>query len=444
MPSVFERFQNAWNAFTNKAPVVDSGRAYTGAYSYGYRPDRPRFTRGNQKTIVAPVLNKIAIDVAAINYRHVKLDESGRYLEDLDTGLNNCLTLSANADQTSRAFMQDVAMSLFDEGSIAIIPVDTIGNPLLSKSYDIVTLRTGKILQWYPDKIKARVYNERIGKYEEIFVPKYMAAIVENPFYSVMNEPTSTLRRLIHKMALLDAVDDQTSSGKLDLIVQLPYAVKTEARRKQANERRKEIETQLTGTKYGIAYTDGTEKIVQLNRSVENNLLDQVNKLQDEFYSQMGMTPEIFNGTADEAAMLNYMNRTIEPIAAAIVDEMNRKFLTKTARSQHQAVRYYTDPFKLVPVNQLAEIADKFTRNEILTSNEIRQIVGIAPSADPMSDVLRNSNVSMAAGQQLYDVYGQPVNQQSNLLNPPMDQMDPTAQGGAPPEQYNNAEPAVQ
>ena len=440
MPSVFERFQNAWNAFTNKAPVIDSGRAYTGAYSYSYRPDRPRFTKGNQKTIVAPVLNKIAIDVASINYRHVKLDESGRYLEDLDTGLNNCLTLSANADQTSRAFMQDVAMSLFDEGAIAIIPVDTIGNPLLSKSYDIVTLRTGKILQWYPDKIKARVYNERIGKYEEIFVPKYMAAIVENPFYSVMNEPTSTLRRLVHKMALLDSVDDQTSSGKLDLIVQLPYAVKTEARRKQANERRKEIETQLTGTKYGIAYTDGTEKIVQLNRSVENNLLDQVNKLQDEFYSQMGMTPEIFNGTADEATMLNYMNRTIEPIAAAIVDEMNRKFLTKTARSQHQAVRYYTDPFKLVPVNQLAEIADKFTRNEILTSNEIRQIVGITPSADPMSDVLRNSNVSMAAGQQLYDVYGQPVNQQANLLTPPpMDQ-----EGGIPPEQYNNAEPAVQ
>ncbi len=423
MPTVFQRFQNAWNAFANKDPTWEYKNFETPSYTYSYanRPDRFRFTRGNERGIVTPILNKIAMDVATVSFKHVKLDESGRYLEDMDTGLNTCLTISANLDQTARAFIQDVAMSLFDEGCVAIVPVDTIYNPLKTLSYDIKSLRTGKILTWYPDRIKVRVYNERIGKYEDITLPKNVVAIIENPFYSIMNEPSSTLKRLIHKMNLLDSIDEQTSSGKLDLIIQLPYAVKTEARRKQANERRKEIETQLTGTKYGIAYTDGTEKIVQLNRSVENNLLDQVKQLTEQFYNQLGMTPEIFNGTANEATMLNYMNRTVEPVCAAIVDEMHRKFLTKTARSQKQAIRFFSDPFKLVPVNQLAEIADKFTRNEILTSNEIRQIVGMKPSADPMSDVLRNSNVSMAAGQQLYDINGQPINQQANLLNPPMD-----------------------
>lgn len=430
MPSMIERLQNAWNAFTSRAPTNYSyNGTYGTTYSYGYRPDRPHFTKGNQRGIVAPVFNKIAIDVAQISYRHVELDESGRYLKNLDTGLNDCLTRSANVDQTSRAFIQDVVMSLFDEGSVAIVPVDTIGDPLVSKSYDIKSLRTGKILQWFPDRVKLRVYNERIGKYSEIILPKYMVAIVENPFYAIMNEPNSALKRLIHKMNLLDTADDKASSGKLDLIIQLPYIVNTDRRRKQANERRKEIEDQLTGTRYGVAYTDGTEKIVQLNRPVENSLFEQVSKLTEQFYSQLGMTPEVFNGTADEKTMLNYMNTTIEPVAAAIVDEMDRKFITKNARSRHYAIKYYTDPFKLVPVNQLAEIADKFTRNEILTSNEIRQIVGIAPSADPMSDVLRNSNVSMASGQQLFDVYGQPVNMQSNLLTPP------PGQEGAPMEE---------
>lgn len=388
---ISDRLQHAWNAFMNRDPTYnyqDLGN------SYSIRPDRPRFTRGNERSIVTSVYNRIALDVSAISIQHVRLDDNDRFKEQMNTGLNSCLTLSANTDQTGRAFIQDAVMSMLDEGCVAIVPIDTTTNPNISDSYDILTMRTAKILDWYPNHVRIRVYNERTGRQEETIVPKKMVAIVENPLYAVINEPNSTMQRLVRKLGLLDVTDEQTASGKLDLIIQLPYIIKTEARRQQAEERRKSIEMQLAGSKYGIAYTDGTERITQLNRSLENNLMKQIEYLTSMLYSQLGITQSILDGTADEKTMLNYYSRTIEPIVSAIVDEMKRKFLTKTARSQHQSIAFFRDPFKLVPVNDIAEIADKFTRNEIMTSNELRQIVGMKPSDDPKADKLINSNLN--------------------------------------------------
>lgn len=384
------RLKHAWNAFFNRDPTFyrDIGG------SYSYRPDRPRFTRGNEKSIVTSVYNRIALDVAAINIQHVRLDDNGRFLESMKTSLNNCLTLEPNLDQTSRAFFQDVVISMFDEGCVAIVPVETSADPDKTGSYDIYSMRTGKILEWFPKHVRVRVYNELTGKKEDIVLSKDSVAIVENPLYAVINEPNSTMQRLIRKLNLLDFIDEQSSSGKLDLIIQLPYVIKTEARRQQAELRRKDIENQLSGSKYGIAYTDGTERITQLNRPVENNLMKQIEYLTNLLYSQLGLTQTIMDGSADDKTMLNYYNRTIEPIVSAIVDEMKRKFLTKTARSQLQSIWFFRDPFKLVPVADIAEIADKFTRNEIMTSNEIRQIVGMKPSEDPRADELRNKNLS--------------------------------------------------
>lgn len=388
------RLKHAWNAFTGNVQMNyrDLGM------SYSYRADRPRMSRGNERSIVTSVYNRIALDVAALNVQHVRLDENGRFLSVIDDGLNNCLTLEANVDQTARSFVQDVVISMFDEGSVAIVPVDTTTDPNVSGSYDIQSLRVGQILDWYPQHIRARVYNEQTGRKEDIVVPKSAVAIIENPLYAVINEPNSTMQRLIRKLNLLDVIDEQSGSGKLDLIIQLPYVIKTEARRQQAENRRKDIENQLSGSKYGIAYTDGTEHITQLNRSVNNNLMSQIEYLTSMLYSQLGITQSILDGTADEKTMLNYNNRTIEPIISAIVDEMKRKFLTKTARSQHQSISFFRDPFKLVPVNDIAEIADKFTRNEIMTSNEIRQVVGMKPSDDPRADELRNKNLSEPSG----------------------------------------------
>lgn len=383
------RIRHAWNAFFNKDPTV----TYNGA-TYTYRPDRPRLTRGNERSIVTSVYNRIAIDAASNDIKHVRLDDNDRYLETMDSGLNNCLTLEANVDQTGRSFIQDIVMSMLDEGVVAVVPTDTSTNPLNNNSYDILEMRTGKVLEWMPNAVKVRVYNERTGKREEIVLPKRMVAIIENPLYSVMNEPNSTLQRLIHKLNLLDAVDEQSSSGKLDLIIQLPYVIKTESRKQQAENRRRDIEEQLSGSKYGIAYTDGTERITQLNRSVDNNLMSQIEYLTSMLYSQLGITKEIMDGSADEKTMLNYNTRTIEPILSAITDEMKRKFLTKTARTQKQSIEYFKDPFRLVPVSDLSEIADKFTRNEIMTSNEIRQIIGMRPSSDPGADELRNKNLN--------------------------------------------------
>lgn len=388
------RLKHAWNAFTGNVQMNyrDLGM------SYSYRADRPRMSRGNERSIVTSVYNRIALDVAALNVQHVRLDENGRFLSVIDDGLNNCLTLEANVDQTARSFVQDVVISMFDEGSVAIVPVDTTTDPNVSGSYDIQSLRVGQILDWYPQYIRARVYNEQTGRKEDIVVPKSAVAIIENPLYAVINEPNSTMQRLIRKLNLLDVIDEQSGSGKLDLIIQLPYVIKTEARHQQAENRRKDIENQLSGSKYGIAYTDGTEHITQLNRSVNNNLMSQIEYLTSMLYSQLGITQSILDGTADEKTMLNYNNRTIEPIISAIVDEMKRKFLTKTARSQHQSISFFRDPFKLVPVNDIAEIADKFTRNEIMTSNEIRQVVGMKPSEDPRADELRNKNLSAPSG----------------------------------------------
>ena len=388
------RLKHAWNAFTGNIQMNyrDLGM------SYSYRADRPRMSRGNERSIVTSVYNRIALDVAALNVQHVRLDENGRFLSVIDDGLNNCLTLEANVDQTARSFIQDVVISMFDEGSVAIVPVDTTTDPNVSGSYDIQSLRVGQILYWYPQHIRTRVYNEQTGRKEDIVVPKSAVAIIENPLYAVINEPNSTMQRLIRKLNLLDVIDEQSGSGKLDLIIQLPYVIKTEARRQQAENRRKDIESQLSGSKYGIAYTDGTEHITQLNRSVNNNLMSQIEYLTSMLYSQLGITQSILDGTADEKTMLNYNNRTIEPIISAIVDEMKRKFLTKTARSQRQSISFFRDPFKLVPVNEIAEIADKFTRNEIMTSNEIRQVVGMKPSDDPRADELRNKNLSEPSG----------------------------------------------
>lgn len=389
--TIGSRLKNAWNAFTNRDPT----RWYESVGSgYSSRPDRPRLSRGNERSIITSIFNRIALDVASVGIKHCRLDENGRYIEDINSSLNECLNLEANIDQTGRALIQDVVMSMLDEGCVAIIPVDTTADPKITSSYDILSMRTGKILEWYPAHVKVRIYNDRTGEKEDVTLPKKQVAIIENPLYAVVNEPNSTMQRLIRKLSLLDVTDEQTASNKLDLIIQLPYVIKTEARRKQAEDRRKDIESQLSGSKYGIAYTDGTEKITQLNRSVENNLMNQIQYLTDMVYSQLGITTAVMDGTADEKTMLNYNNRTIEPIVSAIVDEIKRKFLSKTARSQMQTVAYFNDPFKLVPVNDIAEIADKFTRNEIMTSNEIRQVIGMKPSSDPKADQLVNSNIS--------------------------------------------------
>lgn len=386
------RLAHAWNAFTSRDPTQ---YIITGP-GYSLRPDRPRLSRGNEKSIATSIFNRIALDVSSVNIKHCRLDKNGRYVEDIDSDLNNCLNLEANKDQTGRAFIQDVVLSMLDEGCVALVPVETTIDPKSSNSYQIDSMRTGKITEWYPDMIRVRLYNDRTGEKEEILLPKNQVAIIENPLYAVVNEYNSTMQRLIRKLSLLDVTDEQTASGKLDLIIQLPYVIKTETRREQAERRRKDIIDQLAGSQYGIAYTDGTEKITQLNRSLENNLLKQVEYLTNMVYSQLGITQSVLDGTADEKTMLNYMNRTVEPIISAIVDELKRKFLTKTARSQLQSIVYFRDPFRLVPVNDIAEIADKFTRNEIMTSNEIRQIVGMQPSKDPKADELVNSNISQA------------------------------------------------
>ena len=389
-----DRLQHAWNAF------VYNDNTYVDPQNLGglstYKPDRVHFSRGVERSIVTSVYNRLALDVSSIAIKHVRLDENGRFKEEVDSGLQNCLNVEANIDQTGRAFLQDVVMSMLDEGCVAIVPVDTTIDPAKSGSYEINTMRTGKILEWYPAHVRVRVYNDKRGIHEEIVLPKSTVAIIENPLYAVINEPNSTMQRLIRKLNLLDVVDEQTSSGKLDLIIQLPYVIKTDARRKQAEERRKDIEMQLSGSKYGIAYTDGTERITQLNRPAENNLMKQVEYLTGMLYSQLGLTQSIMDGSADDKTMLNYYNRTVEPILAAITDEIKRKFLTKTARAQKQTVMYFRDPFKLTPVVDLAEIADKFTRNEIMTSNEIRQIVGMKPATDPSADELRNKNLNQS------------------------------------------------
>lgn len=388
------RLKHAWNAFLNRDPTrdyVDTG------VGYSYRPDRPRLTRGNERSIVTSVYNRIALDVAQLDIVHCKLDKDDRFDHIIKSSLNTCLTLNANIDQTGRALVQDIVMSMLDEGCVAIVPVDTTFDPEVTGSYDISSMRTGKILEWKPAHVKVRVYNDRTGNKEDIIVPKNTVSIIENPLYAVMNEPNSTMQRLIRKLNILDAIDEQSGSGKLDLIIQLPYTIKTDTRRQQAEARRKDIEMQLASSKFGIAYTDGTERITQLNRSVDNNLMKQIEYLTSMLYSQLGITQSILDGTADEQTMLNYYNRTVEPIISAIVDEMKRKFLTKTARSQQQTIKFFRDPFKLVPVNQTAEIADKFTRNEIMTSNEFRQVIGMKPSKDPKADQLINSNISQPA-----------------------------------------------
>jgi hypothetical protein len=394
-----QRLQHGWNAFVNNRDPTYT-KWDVGA-SRVYRPDRVRFTKGNEKTIVTSIYNRIALDVAAISIRHVQLDKNGRFISYVNSELDSCLTLGANIDQTGRAFIQDIVMSMFDEGCVAVVPIDTTLNPKETGSYDILSMRTGKILEWYPDKVKVRVYNEKTGEKEDVILPKKMVGIIENPLYAVINEPNSTMQRLIRKLTLLDAIDEQSGSGKLDLVIQLPYSVRSELQRQRADTRRKDIEDQLTGSKYGIAYVDATERITQLNRPVENNLMKQIEYLTSMLYSQLGFHQSILDGTADEKTMLNYNNRTLEPIISAIVDEMKRKFLTKTARTQLKSIQFFREPFKLVPVNDLAEIADKFTRNEIMTSNEFRQVIGMKPSDDPKADQLVNSNISQPAEEKL-------------------------------------------
>ena len=391
-PTLIDRIKTGWNAFRNRDPTMfykEPGMSYT------YRPDRVRFSCGNERSIITSVYNKIAMDVAAVDIKHCRVDKNGRFIEEIDSDLNTCLTLEANIDQTHRAFRQDVVMSMFDEGCIAIVPIETKGDPTLSSSFDVRSMRVGKIVEWFPRSVKIEVYNDWTGRKEQIIMPKRSVAIVENPLYSVMNEPNSTVKRLIRKLNLLDAIDEQSGSGKLDLIIQLPYAVKGELKQQQADKRRDDIINQLKGP-YGIAYIDGTEKVTQLNRPIENNLMKQIEYLTNMFYGQIGTTPSVMDGTADEKTMLNYNNRTIEPIVSAIVDGMKRSFISKTARSQGQTIMAFRDPFKLVPINNIAEIADKFTRNEILTSNEVRQIIGFKPSDDPKADQLINSNISQA------------------------------------------------
>lgn len=396
--NIGSRVKRAWNAFLNRDPPSDKNYSYYGGYSY--RPFYDRKGCAIDKTIITAILSRIAVDASSITIQHVKLDENGRYDETIDSDLNACFNLSANIDQTGRAFIQDIVLSMLEEGVVAVVPVDTDLNPMTTDSYKIYSMRVGTIMEWFPNHVRVRLYNDRTGEKEEITLPKRMVAIVTNPFYAVMNEPNGTMQRLIRKLNLLDAVDEQSSSGKLDLIIQLPYVIKNDLRRQQAEERRKQIEDQLTGSKYGIAYTDGTERITQLNRSLDNNLLAQVEYLTNMAYSQLTITQEIMNGTADETAMTNYYSRTIEPIVSAIVDEFKRKFLTKTARSQNQSIVFFRDPFKLVPIGTVADMADKFTRNEIMSSNEFRQVIGLKPSKDPAADELRNKNLNQTPGQE--------------------------------------------
>lgn len=389
---LLERLQHGWNAFSkNRDPTTNYNITYNGSY---YRPDRPRLSRGNEKTIVTAILNRIALDVADLDFKHIQLDEDGRYEKDIKSSLNDCLNLEANIDQSGKAFIQDITMSMFDEGCVAIVPIDTTLDPEVTGSYDIESMRTGKIIEWYPSAVKVRVYNDKTGEKEDIVISKNVVSIIENPFYAVMNEPNSTLKRLVRKLNILDAIDEQSGSGKLDLIIQLPYVIKTDARRKQAEDRRRDIEAQLSGSKYGIAYTDGTERITQLNRPVENNLMSQIEYLTNMLYSQLGMTQGILDGTADDKTMINYYNRIIGPIATAISDGMRRTFLTKTARTRGQTIQFFRDPFKLIPANEIAEMADKLTRNEIASSNEMRQKMGWKPVKDPSADELRNKNLN--------------------------------------------------
>lgn len=385
------RLKHAFNAFMNRDPTnyyQDTGPGST------YRPDRPKLTRGNERTIVTSIYNRIALDVSSININHCRVDDNGRFIETINSSLNSCLNLGANIDQTGRAFIQDIVMSMLDEGCVAIVPVDTSLNPDETSSYDILSMRTGKIVEWFPNYVKVSVYNEKTGQREDIKLPKSTVAIIENPLYAVINEPNSTMQRLVRKLNILDIVDEQSGAGKLDLLIQLPYVIKSDARRKEADRRRKEIEDQLAGSKYGIAYVDGTERVTQLNRSLDNNLMKQIEYLTNMLYSQLGITQSILDGSANEQELLNYHTRTVEPIISAIVDEMKRKFLTKTARTKLQTIKFFRDPFKLVPINNIADIADKFTRNEIMTSNEIRQIIGMKPSDDPKADKLINSNLN--------------------------------------------------
>jgi hypothetical protein len=390
--------KHAWNAFTNRDFQADT-RSNSEGVSFGGRPDRVRVSIANERSILSAIILRIAIDVSSVEIRHVRKDDNGRYLEDIDSGMNTCLTLEANIDQAATAFRQDLMFTIFDRGSAAIVPVDTTINPAISGSFDIKTMRIGEIEAWFPQDVRVQVYNEAVGRREPLTLGKRTVAVVENPLYAVMNEPNSTFQRLIRKLNLLDAIDEQSASGKLDLIIQLPYVVKSEARRQQAEQRRKDIEIQLKGSKYGIAYTDGTEKITQLNRPAENNLLEQIKFLTEMLYTQLGVTPEVMNGTADEAAMLNYQNRTVVPLVEAMVQAMRRTFLTATARTQKQDIMYFQNPFKLVPISQIAEIADKFVRNKIATSNDIRQIVGWKPSKDPTADQLNNPNMPASAAE---------------------------------------------
>lgn len=419
-----DRFQKAWNAFFNKDPTSEyEYKEDLGLQTY-IRPDRPRFTRGNEKTIVTAVYNRIAMDVSDLDIRHVRTDDNGKYVEDIDSGLNNVFNLEANIDQTGRAFVQDIVMSMLDEGCVALVPIDTVGDPYQTASYDIKTMRTGRIVAWYPNHVKINVYNDRTGLKEDILLPKSFVGIIENPLYAIINEPNSTMQRLIRKLAFLDAVDEQSSSGKLDLIIQLPYVVKTKQRELQAATRRADIENQLKNSKYGIAYIDGTEKITQLNRSVENNLLAQIQYLTSMLYSQLGLNEEILNGTADEKTMTNYYSRTIEPIAATIPNECKRKFLTKTARSQKQTIMLFRDPFKLIPVTEVASIADSFTRNEILSPNEVRQIIGRKPNADPKSDELRNRNLNQSDAEVAQEGAEPDSNEDLEFANTPISQLE--------------------
>lgn len=398
MANVGSWLKHAWNVFSNQeSDSYSRYRPYTEYYGPGsystVRPDRTRYRLANDRSIISSIYTRLCIDIASIEMRHVRLDDENRYTEDIDSGLNNCLTLEANIDQAARALRQDIAMTLFDDGVAAVVPVDTSISPIESGSFDILTLRVGQILAWYPRHVRVNLYNEAVAMRQEITLPKSQVAIIENPLYAVMNEPNSTLQRLFHKLSLLDAVDEQSASGKLDLIIQLPYVIKSETRRQQAEQRRADIEFQLKGSQYGIAYTDGTEKITQLNRPVENNLMGQVEFLTNMLYGQLGLTDTVMNGTADEKTMLNYWNRTVEPVLTAITEEFKRKFLTKTARTQKQTVMFFRDPFRLVPIENIAEIADKFTRNEIMTSNEMRQVIGMRPHSDPRADKLQNSNL---------------------------------------------------
>lgn len=424
MPKFTERLAHAWNAFMNKDPTQETYSFTPGEISYSsYNPSRTRYSRGSERTIITSIYNRIALDVAQVSFKHVKLDSNGYFVKVMDSHLNDCLTIAANKDQTSRAFIQDVVMSMFDEGTIAIVPIDTSLNPDKG-SFDIDSMRVGKIVKWSPDHVQIDVYNDRTGKHENVWFAKRNVAIVENPLYSIMNEPNSTLQRLIRKLTLMDIVDEQSGSGKLDMIIQLPYLVKTETKKQQAEQRRKDIEMQLTGSKYGIAYVDATEKITQLNRPLENNLLKQIEYLTNIVYGQLGITTAILDGSADEQTMMNYYSRTVEPIVSAIADEMKRKFLTKTAITQKQSITFFKDPFKLVPTTKLADLADKFTRNAIMSSNEMRQIVGLLPVDDPKANELSNKNINQATGEMFPSTMGE-ENQQYDETGLPVEGYEP-------------------